>query len=468
MKTLLLNPPYPSKVIRRYICSHNVYNFLFPPLELMHLASIVKAWKKEEAILIDAIAEGLNLEDVLKRIGTLRPDLLVFMPGFEIFSEDIESIEKIKKIFPDLKIICFGHIPSVFPREILKNTNIDFVVIDEPEISFSELYDRLKYKKSINDLKGIAYKENGDIILNEKRERIKDLDVLPFPDYSLVKVNSYNEPFLDKPFAAIQTARGCPFECNYCVRTFGRMTAYRSAESVIDELKKLKNKFNIATVRFIDDTFTANKERLKRTCQQMLENNLGLNWTCLSRIDALDKETIQLMRKAGCVRIYIGIESGSQKILDFYRKGYRLESIKTQAKIFKDTGIETLGFFMVGAPEETEEDLLKSVNLAKDLDFDYIIVSILTAYPGTQLFNDLKDKIKFSLFPYVNEFKNLNLEKITLWEKKFYRKFYLRPRCVGKKIRIFILKPKELLKDALALWQYIISFQNNKKRNDLL
>ncbi len=455
--------------MRRYSCSYNVHNFLFPPLELMYLGSIIKVWKKEEAILIDAIAEGLNLENVLKRIDSFSPDLLVFMPGFEIFSEDMESIGEIKKIFPNLKIICFGYLPSIFPQQVLRNANIDFVIMGEPEFSFSELYDCLRHKRSIGNLKGIAYKENGDIILNEGRERIEDLDQLPFPDYSLVKISSYNEFFLDKPFVLIQTTRGCPFECNYCVRTFGKKVTYRSIESVINELKKLKDYFNITTVRFIDDTFTINKERVKKICQRIIEDKIELKWSCLIRADTLDKESIQLMKEAGCVRIYIGIESGSQKILNFYRKGYKLESIKTQIKMLKDTGIEMVGFFIVGAPEESEKDFLESVQFARDVDFDYLMVLILTPYPATSLFEDLKDKIDFSLFPYINEFKNLNLKKrMIFWEKKFYRKFYFRPRYIIQKIKIFILKPKELLKNVIALWQYVFSLKNNRKRTDLI
>jgi len=364
---------------------------------------------------------------------------------------------------------CFGYLPSIFPKEILENTDIDFIIMDEPEISFSELYDHLEHGKSIGNLRGIAHKENGNVFLNERRERIEDLNQLPFPDYSLIKINLYNEFLLNRPFAVIQTARGCPFGCNYCVRTFGTKVTYRSTENIINELKGLKDKFNIKTIRFIDDTFTANKERVKRICQYIIEDKINLKWTCLSRLDTLDNEITQLMKKAGCARVYIGVESGSQNILDFYHKGYKLASLKTQIKMLKNNGIDTVGFFIVGAPQEREEDFLESIDFARDSDFDYLMVSTLICYPGTPLFENLKDKINFNLFPYKNEFRDLNWKKkIISWEKEFYRRFYLRPRYISQKIKILIIKPDEFIKDIIALWQYIFSLTNNKKRNDFI
>jgi tRNA A37 methylthiotransferase MiaB len=164
------------------------------------------------------------------------------------------------------------------------------------------------------------------------------------------------------------------------------------------------------------------------------------------------------MRKAGCVRIQIGVESGSQKILDLYKKGYDEHKIKDQVKIINEVGIETMGFFIIGAPNENEVDFKKSLELAKEINFDYVVVSQLIPYPGTNLFNQFKCDINFSLFPYNCEFKNKNNNFIEL-EKKFYKEFYFRPSYIAKKTKLLFFHPNHLFDGLKSL----INFLNTKK-----
>ncbi|MCX6711617.1 MAG: radical SAM protein [Candidatus Woesearchaeota archaeon] len=460
MKTVVLNLPNKNQVVRRYMCSYNAPNFLYPPLELMYISSIVKESKKDDVILIDAIAEKLDITNVINTIKEFNADILITITGFEIFQDDLNNIEKIKQDMPNLKIIAFGYLPTIFPKEVLKNSKIDYIIKGEPEFVFSNLYDAIKENKDVKEINGIAYRKGKKIFVNKDAIRVLELDRLPFPSRELIKNELYSEFLMKKPFTVIQTSRGCPFQCSYCVHTYGSMIVYRSVDNVVKEIEECINKYGIKHFKIIDDTFNVNKQRIKDICQKIIDKGLKIKWICLSRVDTLDKETLEIMKKAGCMRIQIGIESGSQKILELYKKGYDSYKIKDQVKLVHDVGIETMGFFIVGAPNENESDFNKSLELAKEINFDYVVVSQLIPYPGTNLFNQLKCDINFSLFPYTSEFKNKN-NNFVEWEKKFYKEFYFRPNYIAKKTKVLFSHPDHIITGLKSL----ISFLSTKKED---
>lgn len=438
----------------------------------MYLSSIVKEWKRAEPVLVDAIADKLNINEVLEIIEELKPDLLVSLIGFETFQNDIESINLIKQKTRGLKVICFGYYPTIFPEEILRNSKIDIILRNEPELTFSQLYDHLLDKKmDILDIEGLAYRRaNDEVIIGKPRNRINNLDALPFPDYSLIKLDRYNEPFLEKPFAVLQSSRGCPFNCVYCVRTYGRQLVSRSANNVLDELEKLIFENKIRSVRFMDDTFTVDKKRVIQICDGLSKRRLKIEWSCLSRVDTLDDEMASYMRQAGCIRVLLGIESGSQELLDYYGKGYTIEKIKITAKILKKRKIETVGWFIVGGYAESRENFIKTIRLAKKIKFDFVVASRLCLYPGVPLFEKARQDIDFSLFPYRNKFKDDKIEYESMSrEKIFYRSFYFDPLCIIRTFRFFWSKPKKTILLAFAMIKFIIDKERDTlERKDLL
>lgn len=463
MKTCLLNLPYPKRIIRRYNCTYFAPNFLFPPLELMYLGSIIKEWKKDDCILIDAIAERMDLSKIINYLRVYQPDLLVFMAGIELFTDDMQTIMAIKSSLPTLKIACIGYLPSIFPKETLEcNPAIDYIIMDEPELSFSELYEYLEEGRSLNALPGITYRNNDKIFVGSKRGRIKDLDTLPFPDRSLIKQELYNEFLLPRLFTTFQASRGCPSGCSFCIRTYGREVIHRSIQNLLAEIEEVIFKYKVKTIHFLDDNFTLNKDKIIELCNLILRKNLKFQWTALSRVGMLNKEMLSLMKQSGLRRLYLGIETSSQRLLDYYRKGYKADLIKEQVRIIKENDIEVGGSFIVGGLQ-TEKEFRQDVFLAKQTDLDYVVVEKITPYPGTRLFEEMKDSIIFGLFPYVNKFRDIQFqERAVRLEKLFYRDFYFDIHYFIKMLKYLFLRPQDIINGAKKIIQYLFCSQNNQ------
>jgi radical SAM superfamily enzyme YgiQ (UPF0313 family) len=299
--------------------------------------------------------------------------------------------------------------------------------------------------------------------------RLPDPSVLPMPAYSLLEIDAYFEPFLPKPFGMIQTARGCPYQCNYCVKSFGTKLTTRTPAQIIEEIKVLRQLFGIKSLRFIDDTFTAVPSRVIEICKLMVAEGFNLQWSCLSRADTLNEEMLQWMKKAGCKRIYIGVESGSQRVLDYYNKRINVQDALENIKMCERIGIETMGFFMVGMADETREDFEQSLAFAIKSNLTFVMLSELVPYPGTPLFPMMKDKINFSLMPYVNEYKDPKLRnQYHKWEKEFYFRFYFRPAYIARTTWRAITHPIETINIAVKILKYIILPQKSKRKDLVL
>lgn len=465
---LLLNPPNKNNIQRRYMCSYNAPNMLFPPFELIALGGILNELNIYH-ILVDAIAEKLDISSIDKIIINNKINYLISIIGFECFEEDINVLNKIKTNHPNLNIYIFGHYATLFYEEILSKSKVDLVIIGEPDLILKNIAENILEKSSLNYVSGIAYKDNnGDIQVKTGNLRINNPDSLPFPAYQLLKRNKYFEPFLDNPFGLIQTARGCPYTCNYCVRSYGKKLTYRTTQQIIEEIKYLKHNHNIKSIRFIDDTFTANKKRVIEICNHLISENLKIKWTCLSRLDTIDIDMIKLMSKAGCKRIYFGVESGSNKILEDLNKKVDLDKSINIINSCRINNIETLGFFIVGTPNENDSDFSDSIDFAVKANFDFIAVSSLILYPGTELYEKNKHLIDFNLFPYKNEWKNENLKKISIErEKVFYRKFYFRFGYYRIALIRFIKNPIETFYNIVKLYYFVYNKKFNKRKDYL-
>jgi len=434
MRVALANFPFERPVVRRYRCEVFTKAYLFPPMPLLYLASVAR--KEHDVFFLDCVAEKVGEGKLLKELSEFEPDVLVFLSGFESLKYELKLAKEIREKI-GCKVGCVGFLPSLFPREVLKR-GLDFAILNEPERTFKDML-----SGSWRKVKGLAFRKGKKVVVNERR-RERDLKDLPIPSYDLLNVRRYHDIFLPKPFMTVETSRGCPFPCVYCNHPFGRKFRVKPVEKVLEELELLK-RMGVKYVRFLDDTFTIEEGWVLELCEGM--KRLGLKFVCLSRPDTLNERVVKALRGAGCVRILLGIESGSQRILDYYKRGYKVEDVRRSLKLLKKYGIETIGWFIVGAPMETEEDVEKSIELAELLD--WVVVSILEERPGSEIF----DPENFSLFPYKT--RVIREKEGKRWEREFYLRFYSNPRRLLRLLFTFLRYPRQSISAGWNLLSYL-------------
>lgn len=439
------------------MCSYVSPESLFPPFELISLAAIARENFQLDVKLLDAIAEKLRVEKVISQAQNFNPDIIVTILGLESVEEDCAEIANLKTCFPDTKVIIFGHYVTQFAEDILKKSQADYAILGEPDFIFSNLLSALTGNIKLEDVNGIIVrKSDNEFIKQGKDERIPNPNELPQPAYDLLPKDAYYEPMLPRPYSLIQTARGCPYPCSFCVKSYGQKLTIQSPERIVAEIQYLIKTQGIKSLRFIDDTFTVNKRRVIEICKALIEQKIKLQWCCLSRTDNLTEEMLHWMKKSGCTRIYFGLESGSQRILDLYQKNIDInEAVKT-LHLCRKYGIETVGFFMSGYPEETEEDFAQTISFAQKANLNFASINPLTPYPGTTLYERLKNDINFSISPYKNEFKDKSLEETFVDRKKrFYKSFYLRPAYWIHNVSYFVRNFGETVSYAKGLFAYL-------------
>jgi radical SAM superfamily enzyme YgiQ (UPF0313 family) len=412
--------------------------YLFPPHDLLALAGIARQ-NNEEVYFFDAVAEKADRLTTLNQIERICPDLIVSIMSFEWFDKDVDEVKAIREKFPTTKIGLFGHYPTHFTKQTIELTNADFVMMGEPDLVFNNLLQNLNGNLPLKDILGLAFRsEDGNIVINQSDRRVPNPNLLPMPPYDLLNAALYREPFLKSPFGMIQSARGCPYMCNYCVHSFGTKLTALTPENVIEHILFWKKTFNIQSLRFIDDTFTAVPSRVIKICKLMIEHNINLQWSCLSRADTLNEEMLYWMKKAGCIRLAIGIETASQRLMDELNKGTNAnEALKSVLKA-KSMGFQIMTFYLVGIPGETEEDINDSIEFAKKTSH-FISVDELLVYPGTPLYDKYAHLVDFSLYPYKNAFIDRNHnQKATARKNRFFKSFYLRPSfMVSAPLQVF-------------------------------
>lgn len=455
-KVLLLNLPNNDRITRRYMCSYDSPESLMPPLELISCGAIARELHKAEVKLLDAIAEKLSVVDTLIEIKRFKPKVIISLTGFECYEDDMNTVRELKQHLPESYFVLFGHYATHFPEETLKNSKADFVILGEPELVLNDLLKALFNQNSLELVSGIAYMQNEKMTKQGESGRIKDPNELPVPAYDLLPMHKYGEPLLAHPYGMIQTVRGCPYQCNYCVKSYGTKLSQLSTERVIHEMKLWIELQGVKSIRFIDDTFTLNKHRVIELCQAIIENDIKVEWACLSRTDNLDEELLRWMKKAGCKRIYFGMESGSQRMLDIYKKNIKIDDALHSLHLCRKAGIETAAFFMSGHPQETEKDFEETLAFAKAAKLNYASFNPLTPYPGTGLFTEMKPMLNFSIYPYKNEWKDDAIyENFDRRKQLFYKGFYMRFNYFNSNISSAITNFSQILYMGFGLLRYL-------------
>lgn len=432
---VLINPNANVEVVKRLDIST-------PPLGLGYLASVLRE-RGFKVRIIDDLVEKLSLDELFNR---LKKALIVGITSTTpTFNSALKYARMIKSRLPNAFVILGGVHVTFKPYDAIRNDFVDAVCVGEGEYTLAEVAERIEEEKSLDGVRGLIWKENDTIIDNGTREPIEDLDSLPFPAYDLMPIEKYTVLGHKLQHFPMITSRGCPFACRYCSSSLfmGKRFRARSAENVVDEMEWLVEEFDARHIAFSDDTFTLNKKRVIEICDEIKRRGVNVDWSCSSRVDTINEELLKKMKEAGCSAIYYGVESASPDVLEYYRKKIDLSKVKKVIEITKRVGIATICSFIIGAPYERKEDMKKTLKFALKLDPDYAQFSILTPYPGTEIYEEVKQK-GLLLNKNFDEYtagkpvlKNFYLtpEEISRFLKHCYVRFYIRPKFILREIK---------------------------------
>jgi len=395
MNVLIINPPWPGKGFgtrsQNRIIKHRSDKFLQYPIFLAYSASqLIQAGHSVNYI--DSVIKDLDLPQTIAGAKDVNPDVIFMETTTPSIEADYQNLTALKEA-TGAKIIVGGPHATYFHTEALEQCPaIDVVTRHEFDTKIAGVVSNLD---SLNSVSGISYRNGSAVVDNGDGELCHDLDALPFPDRDLIPWDWYLEAwYTRRPFMNMMTSRGCPYHCAFCLwpqSMYGHQQRFRSLDNVISEIQQLVNRYGLKEINIDDGTFTTRKNRVIDFCQRLRDEKIKIIWTCNGRVDNLDDEILSEMKASGCRMIRLGVESGSQEVLNKIKKGLTLKQIEDGVKLVKKHGIQALGGFMFGFPYDSKETVEQTLAFAKKISPDQVQFSINMCYPGTSLYEFAKD-----------------------------------------------------------------------------
>jgi anaerobic magnesium-protoporphyrin IX monomethyl ester cyclase len=428
-----------------------------PPLTLVELGAA--------SLAAGAPCRILDLQGTLDPFAALHDCLENFKPevvGISSTSLLYHEAQKvaacIKDHYPEILLVIGGPHASIFQGDLVAAGPFDIAVQGEGDLTLREILE----DRPLEEIAGIAFKtEDGRVVMNPKRSLLSNLDALPLPAWHLVNPNSYVAPkFLarESPAGAIMTSRGCPYGCTYCCHaTFGRSYRAKSVERVVREFQHLAS-HGFREILIWDDMFAMDLNRAKGICDALIASHFTVPWQIETglRVNHVDRELFQKLRRAGCYKTAFGFESGSNEVLKSLNKNTTVEQARNAVRWAKEAGLETVGFFMLGLLQDNLATLDATLEFSQSLDLDYAKTTIFVPFPATRDFEELdrqglittKDWTRYNFHTASRVFVHPSLDWDTLqaYYHKFYKDFYFRPRYLMKRM-IRSLKGKRLFDD---------------------
>lgn len=426
MSITLVNPPYP-------IGSHK--HPPFTPLGLGYLASVLEK-NGYEIKIIDCQALNIDYSNFRRKISKNKIDILGITSTTLTYKSALKIAAITKEIWPKCIVLLGGPHVTFWDNEALQECReIDIIVRKEGEITFLELVKKIEASKDYSDVLGTTLRINEKIIKNPDRPYIENLDDLPFPAHHLWPLERLTKHGII--IFPIIASRGCVYWCDFCttVRMFGRRYRMRSPKNVVDELEYLIKRFGANRFTFYDDAFTVDQNRTVEICREIKNRKLKIEWDCETRVDMVTKKLLLEMKSAGCVSVWFGVESGSQKVLDAMRKGISPIQTVNAFKWAKDAGLIAVAGVILGFPGETKETIEETTRFVEKLNPNDVGYYIATPYPGTPLYNKVVDegilKItdfnKFDTATPLFEMGTMTGDELRDLREKAFQRFYLRP-----------------------------------------
>jgi radical SAM superfamily enzyme YgiQ (UPF0313 family) len=458
LKVALINPPQRTRYPQ-------------PPLGLALIAAILEN-AGHAVSLIDANA--LDLSPGSAAAMAAGADVVGITAMTPTVGSALEIARRLKEANPGLTIIMGGPHPTLLPEETLTSAPaVDVIVRGEGDETILDLLRALSEKRSFEGIAGITYRTGDKIVPAGDRTSIVDMDALPFPAYHRLPRQMYrpHPPHgMAMPFAAMVTSRGCPYHCAYCSKpVFGSRFRAQSPARVVAEMTYLQEKFGVREIAFYDDSFTLDKKRVAAIAETIIDKGLKIAWTCETRVNLVDKELLDYMKRAGCYSVAYGIESASPDIIKTLQKDITLEQVERAVRDSRDAGLQVVGYFMLGSPGETTATIRQTIDFAKKLRVDVAQFSVTTPFPGTELYDIyMRGREKspaWESFVYAGtdnpttpifEGDNLTRADLAMWIRRAYRRFYLRPSYVWQRLRR-CTSPGEIRMNLKGLWMLLRS-----------
>ena len=358
-----------------------------PPVGLLYIAAVLleKGYSVE---ITDANAENLSVDDVIDRIAAYQPDLVGISANFSpLHNSTLMLAERIKAFDSGIYVVVGGNHATACAEHMLNESrgSIDFIARGQGETVLANLIHALNSGCDADSVKGITSMCDGKAVSAGDETLIDKLDSLPFPAYHLLKMELYDRYNLI-------TSRGCPFRCNYCAASvICNRVRYRSPVKIVDEIEYLINNYGNKHFWFSDDTFTANFRHTNEVLDRIIERNLNISWSCLTRVNRTKRDLLEKMKQAGCRYISYGVESGDQSMLDRMNKRITLQEVREALLLTKEAGIDMYAFFLIGYPGDSVETVEQSFKLIREIGLTGVSFAIVIPLPGTALWHYLED-----------------------------------------------------------------------------
>ncbi|RMF92643.1 MAG: radical SAM protein [Candidatus Schekmanbacteria bacterium] len=434
MKVILTRPFYHTHLIT-------------PPLGIGYLSSFIKAAGFEDVTIIDGLNRDLSNDEIVEECVKAECNIVGISIISDYRKEAFDLSKKLKK--KGLTVVLGGPHVSALPKMSLEDSNADYAICGEGEVTFVELIRQIASgEKYVGNIPGLLSKGNAEIT---PRDFIEDLDSIPFPDWAQINPAKYKKAphgglIKNFPVAPVVSSRGCPFVCTFCAspNLWKKKIRFRSAKNVVDEIEYLVREFKIKEIHFEDDNLTLKRSHIEDICNEILSRNIRISWATPNgiRVETVTPELLKLMKESGCYYLAFGIESGNQQILDNIKKKTKLETIEYAVREASKAGILTQGFFIFGLPGETEETIQETINFAKKIPLDRAQFLLLDVLPGSELFETIGNSSLLNQnYRSYQEVSWLpaGLDRKTLQNApaRAFRSFFMRPKQLFSLLRFF-------------------------------
>ena len=452
---------------------------IYPPLGLLYLAGMFREDASVAVKVLDCQLDFPGVGEFTGQVARDRPDIIGITLMSNLLFDAYEVMRALRERLPGVPIIAGGPHVTLYPGEVLQSGLADFVIAGDGEYGFHKLVNLLKEasgadEAALSEVPGLGYLDGAGraiTIPNSKQETL-ELDLLPFPDRRLLNHRSYGNPANARGGAAsLLTSRGCPFKCVFCDIPHRRYLS-RSPERIADEIEEIL-RLGIDEINIMDDTFNLNRSRVVDLCEEILRRKLKFRWVGRGRVHPFDEQLAKLMKRAGCYRFHVGVETGSEEMLKKIGKKITLAQVRNFFELCQGNGLETLAYFIIGFEGEREGHIRQTIALARELRPTYAFFSILSLFPGSAVYGRAREKgliegdpwLEFSKNPSVDfeiPFWTEDLSRERLFEllREAYRRFYFSPRYLGRSLLGALSSPRKALgmaRTGLSMLKYLYS-----------